>query len=62
MTVLSEPALDNETYSRAKSCYQNQYVETYHPGTREKPGYVSSREDGRTALPQDPAFPWAHKP
>ena len=45
MTVLSEPALANKTYSRAKSCYQNQYVETYHPGTREKPGYVSSREE-----------------
>ena len=45
MTVLSEPALANKTYSRAKTCYQNQYVETYHPGTREKPGYVSSREE-----------------
>ena len=45
MTVLSEPALAKKTYSRAKSCYQNQYVETYHPGTREKPGYVSSREE-----------------
>ena len=44
MTLLSEPALANKTYSRAKTCYQNQYVETYHPGTREKPGYVSSRE------------------
>ena len=44
MTVLSEPALANKTYSRAKTCYQNQYVEIYHPGTREKPGYVSSRE------------------
>ena len=45
MTVLSEPAQANKTYSRAKTCYQNQYVETYHPGTREKPGYVSSREE-----------------
>ena len=45
MTVLSEPALANKTYSRAKTCYQDQYVETYHPGTREKPGYVSSREE-----------------
>ena len=45
MTLLSEPALANKTYSRAKTCYQNQYVETYHPGTREKPGYVSSREE-----------------
>ena len=44
MKVLSEPALANKTYSRAKTCYQNQYVEIYHPGTREKPGYVSSRE------------------
>ena len=45
MTLLSEPALANKTYSKAKTCYQNQYVETYHPGTREKPGYVSSREE-----------------
>ena len=45
MTLLSEPAQANKTYSRAKTCYQNQYVETYHPGTREKPGYVSSREE-----------------
>ena len=45
MTVLSEPALANKTYSRAKTFYQNQYVETYHPGTREKPGYVNSREE-----------------
>ena len=45
MTVLSEPALANKTYSSAKTCYQNQYVETYHPGTREKPVYVSSREE-----------------
>ena len=45
ITVLNEPALANKTYSRAKTCYQNQYVETYHPGTREKPGYVSSREE-----------------
>ena len=45
ITVLNEPALANKTYSRAKTCYQNQYVETYNPGTREKPGYVSSREE-----------------
>ena len=45
MTLLSEPAVANKTYSRAKTCYQNQYVEIYHPGTREKPGYVSSREE-----------------
>ena len=45
ITVLNEPALANKTYSRAKTCYQNQYVETYHPGTRQKPGYVSSREE-----------------
>ena len=45
MMLLSEPALANKTYSRAKTCSQNQYVETYHPGTREKPGYVSSREE-----------------
>ena len=44
-TVMHQPALANNTYSRAKTCYQNQYVETYHPGTRDKPGYVSSREE-----------------
>ena len=44
-TVVNQPALANNTYSRAKTCYQNQYVETYHPGTRDKPGYVSSREE-----------------
>ena len=43
-TVMNQPSLANSTYSRAKTCYQNQYVETYHPGTRDKPGYVSSRE------------------
>ena len=37
-TVLNQPALANNTYSRAKTCYQNQYVETYHPGIRDKPG------------------------
>ena len=45
MTVVNQPALANNTYSRTKTCYQNQYVETYHPGTRDKPGYVSSREE-----------------
>ena len=45
ITVLNEPGLAHKTYSRAKTCYQNQYVETYHPGTREKPGYVSNREE-----------------
>ena len=45
LTVLNEPALAHKTYSRAKTCYQNQYVETYHPGTLEKPGYVSNREE-----------------
>ena len=28
MTVLNEPALANKTYSRAKTRFQNQYVET----------------------------------
>ena len=44
-TVVNQPSQANNTYSRAKTCYQNQYVETYHPGTRDKPGYVSSREE-----------------
>ena len=45
ITVLNEPALAHKTYSRAKTCYQNQYFETYHHGTREKPCYVSNREE-----------------
>ena len=45
MTVLNQPSIANNQYSKAKTCYQNQYVETYHPGTRDKPGYVSSREE-----------------
>ena len=45
ITVLNKSALANKTYSRAKTCYQNQYIETYHPGSREKPGYVSSQEE-----------------
>ena len=44
MTALNEPALANKTYSRAKTCYQDQYIETSHPGTWENPGNVSSRE------------------
>ena len=51
MTALNEPALANKIYSRAKTCYQDQYIETYHPGTRENPGYVSSREE-RVELPR----------
>ena len=45
MMVFSMPALANKIYSRAKTCYQNQYVESYLPGTPEKPGYVSTREE-----------------
>ena len=44
-TAMSEPALAHKTYSQAKTCYKSHYVETYHPGTRDKPGYVSSREE-----------------
>ena len=50
MTALNEPALANKTYSRAKTCYQDHHIETYHPGTMENPGYVSSREE-RVELP-----------
>ena len=46
MTALNEPVLAYKTYSRAKTCYQDQYIETYHPGTKENPGYFSSREKG----------------
>lgn len=42
--LLQQPALAHKSYSRAKTCYKNEYVEKYHPGTRENPGYVSSRE------------------
>ena len=45
ITVLNEPALAHKTCSRAKTCYQNQDGKTYHPCSREKPGYVSSREE-----------------
>ena len=41
---LQQPALAHKRYTHAKVCYKNQYVEKYHPGTRENPGYVSSRE------------------
>ena len=40
-----EPALAHKTYSQAEICYQKEYVEKYHPGTRDNPGYVSSREE-----------------
>ena len=45
ITVLNKPAVAHKTYSRAKTCYLNLDVETYHPGNREKPGYVSNREE-----------------
>ncbi|WP_371257679.1 glycine zipper 2TM domain-containing protein [Synechococcus sp. KORDI-52] len=44
-SLLQGPVLAHKDYSQAKTCYQNEYVEKYHPGTREKPGYVSSREE-----------------
>ena len=37
--------IGHRTYSQAKICYQKEYVEKYHPGTRDNPGYVTSRED-----------------
>ena len=49
-SVVNQPSLANNTYSRAKTYYQNQYIETYHSGTRENPGYISSREE-RVELP-----------
>ena len=42
--LLQQPALAHKSYSQAKTCYKNKYVEQYHPGTRENPGYVSSQE------------------
>ena len=33
MTALNEAALANKTYFRAKTCYQDQYIETYYPET-----------------------------
>ena len=42
--IMQEPALGNKTYSQAKTFYQNQYIETYDPGTQEKPGKLNSCE------------------
>ena len=57
ITVLNEQALADKTYSRAKTCYENQYNETYHPGTVEKPGFVSSREErGERPCPKSMHF------
>ena len=39
------PAFAHNSYSKVEICYQNKYVEKYHPGTRKNPGYVSSREE-----------------
>jgi len=41
---LDKPVYAHKNYSKAEICYRNKYVETYHPGTRQNPGYVSSRE------------------
>ena len=41
---LVEPASAHKKYSQVQTCYKNKYVETYHPGTRQNPGYVTSSE------------------
>ena len=42
---VQEPVLAHKPYSQSKTCDKTEYVEAYHPGTREKPGYVSGREE-----------------
>ena len=46
ITALNEHALANKTYSRAKTCYQDQYIETYHPGTRKFLGTSAVEKKG----------------
>ena len=41
---LQGPAYAHKPYSQANACYRNKYTEKYHPGTRNNPGYVTSRE------------------
>ena len=41
---LNAPGLAHQNYSNDQTCYQNKYTETYHPGTRESQGYVTSKE------------------
>ena len=42
--LLSESAQAHKTYSRDLNCYRSVYKETYHRGTRENPGTVTSQE------------------
>jgi len=41
---LNSPVHGHQRYNRQQRCYQNIYSETYHPGTRKNPGYVTSSE------------------
>ncbi len=45
LSLSQEPALAHRKYFQAGTCYKNKYIETYHPGTRESPGYVTSRDE-----------------
>ena len=60
LPVLNEPALANKTYSRAKTRFQNQYVETIPAPERSLD--MSAVERRGSTLAQEPAFIWAKKP
>ena len=42
--TLHAPAIAHRAYNQKQICYKNVYKETYHPGTRAKPGYVTSKD------------------
>ncbi len=44
LASLNTPALAHQKYSKSPTCYKTKYTETYHPGTRESQGYVTSKE------------------
>ena len=43
--VLQQTALAHKKYAKASTYSQNRYVEKFHSGMRENPGYVSSSEE-----------------
>ena len=44
LASLNTPALAHQKYSKSQTCYKNKYIETYHPGTRQSKGFVTSKE------------------
>tara|TARA_B100001939_G_C16714542_1_gene518549 strand:- start:105 stop:587 length:483 start_codon:yes stop_codon:yes gene_type:complete len=44
LASLNTPALAHQKYSKSQTCYKNKYTETYHPGTRQSKGFVTSKE------------------